>query len=58
VKPHLQKEASKDVKRGQLTDASDSTPHPFSSSETIAMASMLSIFNFGHIPKLRDRRPT
>ena len=30
---HLQKEASKDVKRGQLSDASDSTPHPFNSSE-------------------------
>jgi len=55
---HLQKEASKDVKRGQLSDASDSTPHPFNSSETINMASMLSIFNLGHIPKLRDRRPT
>ena len=39
-------------------NASDSTPHPFNSSETINGASMLSVFNFGHIPKLRDKRPT
>ena len=58
MQPNLQNEASSDVKSGQLMDASDSTPHPFNSSETIYGASMQSILNLGHIPKLRDRRPT
>ena len=58
VQNNLQKEASRDVRSGQLMNASDSTPHPFNSSETINGASMLSVFNFGHIPKLRDKRPT
>lgn len=55
---HLQKEASRDFNKGQLIDASESTPHPFNSSVVIFGASMLSVFSFGHIPKLRDRRPT
>lgn len=54
----LQKEASSDVKSGQFINASDMTPHPFSSSNTIDGASMLSVFSLGHIPRLRDRRPT
>lgn len=57
-KSDLQKEASKEVKRGQLIDALDSTPHPFNSSNTIRGASIWSAFSLGHIPKLRDRRPT
>ena len=30
-----QKDASKDVSRGQMMDASDSTPQPFNSRDTI-----------------------
>lgn len=55
---YLQKDASRDISSGQLMDASESTPHPFNSSEIILGASRLSVPNFGHIPKLRDRRPT
>lgn len=58
MQQNLQKEASRDINSGQLMDASERTPHPFNSSEIIFGASMLSRFNFGHIPKLRDRRPT
>lgn len=32
---YLQKDASKDVNRGQIMDASDSTPQPFNSRDTI-----------------------
>lgn len=35
ISNHLQKDASKDVKRGQIIDASDSTPQPFNSRDTI-----------------------
>lgn len=55
---NLQKEASIDAKSGQLMDASDKTPHPFNSSETMKGASMLIILNLGQIPKLRHRRAT
>jgi hypothetical protein len=54
----LQNEASRDVKRGQLIVASDNTPHPFNSRDTMNGASMLSMFSLGHIPKLSNRRAT
>ena len=50
---YLQKEASREVRRGQLIDASDNTPHPFSSSNTICGASIRSELSLGHIPKFR-----
>ena len=50
----LQKEASSDVKSGQFINASDKTPHPFSSSNTMVGGSILSTLSLGHIPKLRD----
>lgn len=55
---HLQKDASKHVKRGQLINASDKTPHPFNSRETICVAPIQSTFNLGQMPKFRDLRPT
>uniref|UniRef100_A0A2P2MDT8 Uncharacterized protein n=1 Tax=Rhizophora mucronata TaxID=61149 RepID=A0A2P2MDT8_RHIMU len=39
-------------------DASDNTPHPFNSSDTMHGASILSMLNLGHIPKLSEQRAT
>lgn len=55
---NLQKEASKEVRSGQLIVASDTTPQPFNSREAICGASITSTFSLGHIPKLRDLKPT
>lgn len=58
TKTHLQKDASRDVRRGQSMNASVRTPQPFSSSETISGACTWSTFNFGNVPKFKDLKPT
>lgn len=55
---YLQKEASKDVSKGQLITTSDRTPQPFSSSTVINNASMWSVLNLGQIPRLSAFNPT
>lgn len=39
-------------------EASDNTPHPFNSSNTIHAASIWREFSLGHIPRFKYWRPT